>query len=411
VSAEARPAAEPVRSTLITGIGELVTCDASQGDGSPLGVIHDAALVTDTDGRIAWVGSAADAPGGTDDRIDVAGAAVIPGFVDSHTHLVFAGERSAEFSARMAGEPYTGGGIATTVAATRAASDEGLRGSAQRRLREMHASGTTTIETKTGYGLDVETEARIAKVSRGLTREVTFLGAHVVPPEYAHDRDAYVDLVCGDMFEAVFKYTRWVDVFCDEGAFTAEETRRILRHAAQNAKLLRLHGNQLGHGPGAQIAAEFQVSSLDHCTYLTAEDIAGLRDGGVVATLLPAAEFSTRSRYADARALLDAGVTVALATDCNPGSAYVTSMPFVIALAVREYRMTPDEALLAATRGSALSLERDDVGRLAPGTCADFAVLDAPSHLHLAYRPGSPLVAQTWIGGAPVFTRRSGGLS
>ena len=394
--------ASPARSTLITGIGELVTCDSSMGDGSPLGVLHDAALVADADGRIAWVGSAADAPGGTDDRVDVAGAAVIPGFVDSHTHLVFAGERSAEFAARMAGEPYTGGGIATTVAATRAASDDELRERAFVRLAEMHAFGTTTIETKSGYGLEVETEMRLMRIGRALTRDNTFLGAHVVPPEYANDRAAYVDLVRGPMLDACRKYMRWIDVFCDRGAFTAEETRAVLRAGAEAGVLLRMHGNQLEHGPGAQIAAEFAVSSLDHCTHLTADDIAGLRDAGVVATLLPAAEFSTRSPYADARALLDAGVTVALATDCNPGSAYVTSMPFVIALAVREMRMTPAEALFAATRGSALSLERDDVGRLSPGASADFAVLDAPSHLHIAYRPGSQLVSQTWIGGRQV---------
>ena len=395
-------AASPARSTLITGIGELVTCDSSQGDGSPLGVLHDAALVTDVDGSVAWVGSAADAPGGTDDRVDVEGRAVVPGFVDSHTHLVFAGERSAEFAARMAGEPYTGGGIAITVAATRAASDDELRAGAERRLAEMRASGTTTIETKSGYGLEVETETRLMRIGRALTRDNTFLGAHVVPPEYANDRAAYVELVCGPMLDACRKYMRWIDVFCDRGAFTADETRAVLRAGAEAGVLLRMHGNQLEHGPGAQIAAEFAVSSLDHCTHLTADDITGLRDAGVVATLLPAAEFSTRSAYPDARALLDAGVTVALATDCNPGSAYVTSMPFVIALAVREMRMTPAEALFAATRGSALSLERDDIGRLSPGASADFAVLDAPSHLHIAYRPGSQLVAQTWIAGRQV---------
>ena len=397
------------RSTLITNIAELVTCDPSLGDGSALGVLHDAALVMDVDGRIAWLGSATEASSDADARVDAAGAAVIPGFVDSHTHLVFAGERSEEFAARMAGEPYTGGGIATTVAATRAASDDELRASAERRLAEMHASGTTTIETKSGYGLEVETEARIMRIGRALTRENTFLGAHVVPPEYAHDRAAYVDLVCGPMLDACRKYMRWIDVFCERGAFDADETRAVLRAGAEAGVLLRMHGNQLEHGPGAQIAAEFAVSSIDHCTHLTADDIMGLRDAGVVATLLPAAEFSTRSPYADARALLDAGVTVALATDCNPGSAYITSMPFVIALAVREMRMTPAEALFAATRGSALSLERDDIGRLVPGARADLVVLDAPSHLHLAYRPGSPLVAQTWIGS--VLVHSTGGLS
>ena len=392
-------------TTLITGIGELVTCDATLGDGSALGLLHDAAMVVGGDGTTAWVGSADDAPA-TDERVDVDGRAVVPGFVDSHTHLVFAGERSAEFAARMAGEPYTGGGIMTTVTATRAASDEELRGGAERRLAQMHASGTTTIETKSGYGLEVETETRIMRVSRGLTRENTFLGAHVVPPEYANDRGAYVALVCGPMLDSCRRYLRWIDVFCDRGAFDADETRTILRAGAEAGVLLRLHGNQLGHGPGAQIGAEFAVSSVDHCTHLTADDITALRDAGVVATLLPAAEFSTRSVYPDARALLDAGVTVGLATDCNPGSAYVTSMPFVMALAVREMHMTPAEALLAATRGGAAALERTDIGALGPGCSADFVVLNAPSHVHLAYRPGSNLVAQTWIAGRRVVGER-----
>ena len=393
--------AGPGRSLLVTGIGELVTCDSTLGDGSQLGVVRDAALVADVDGHVAWVGSASTAPA-ADERVDVGGRSVVPGFVDSHTHLVFAGDRSAEFAARMAGEPYTGGGIMTTVAATRAANDDELAAGAQVRVAEMHAHGTTTIEIKSGYGLDLETEPRILKVGRAFTREMTFLGAHVVPPEYASDRAAYVDLVCGPMLDACFKYVRWVDVFCDEGAFTAEETRQVLRAGAQAAKLLRLHGNQLGYGPGAQVAAEFAVSSLDHCTYLTDDDIAALRDAGVIATLLPGAEFSTRSPYPDARRLLDAGVTVALATDCNPGSSYVTSMPLMIALAVREMHMAPAEALYAATTGSALSLERTDIGRLSPGARADFAVLEAPSYTHLAYRPGSDLVVQTWIAGQRV---------
>ena len=397
------------RSTLITNIGELVTCDERLGDGSPLGVLRDAALVI-ADGRVAWVGEAGGASmPATDACVDAAGRAVIPGFVDSHTHLVFAGDRSAEFAARMSGEPYTGGGIATTVAATRAAGDDELRASADRRLSEMHALGTTTIETKSGYGLDVETETRIMRMGRALTRENTFLGAHVVPPEYARDRAAYVALVCGPMLDSCRRYMRWIDVFCDRGAFDADEARAVLRAGAEAGVLLRMHGNQLEYGSGAQIAAEFAVSSVDHCTYLTDDDITGLRDAGVVATLLPAAEFSTRSPYPDARRILEAGVPVALATDCNPGSSYVTSIPFVIALAVRDMHMTPAEALLAATRGGASALERDDIGRLSPGAPADLVVLDAPSHLHIAYRPGSPLVAQTWIGGGLVHS--TGGLS
>lgn len=387
-------------STLITGIAELVTNDPSLGDGSSLGMLHAAALVLDGE-RVAWAGRAADAPS-ADHRVDVEGRAVVPGFVDSHTHMVFAGERSAEFAARMAGEPYTGGGIMTTVAATRAASTDELRSGAARRLAEMRSSGTTTVEAKSGYALTVDGERRLLEVSRESTDETTFLGAHVVPAEYAGDRDAYLALVCGEMLEACAAHARWIDVFCDKGAFSGEETRRVLAAGVAAGLLPRLHGNQLEHGPGAAIAAEFGAASVDHCTHLTAEDVAALRDAGVVATLLPGADFSTRSPYPDARALIDAGVTVALATDCNPGSSYVTSMPLCVALAVREMRMTPAEALWSATAGGARALRRDDVGRLAAGASADFAVLQAPSHVHLAYRPGSRVVASTWKSGGRI---------
>jgi imidazolonepropionase len=315
---------------------------------------------------------------------------------------VFAGDRAAEFAARMAGEPYTGGGIATTVAATRGASDDRLRTGTAARLREMHANGTTTVEIKSGYGLDVANEARILRIAREFTAETTFLGAHVVPPEFASDRAAYVELVCGDMLAACAPHARWVDVFCDIGAFDAEETRAVFSAGVGAGLMPRLHGNQLGFGPGAQIAAEFGAASLDHCTYLTDDDIAALAEADVVATLLPGVEFSTRSPYPDARRLLDAGVTVALATDCNPGSAYVTSMPLMIALAVREMHLTPAEALHAATVAGARALRREDIGRLTPGARADVAMLDAPSHVHLAYRPGTPLVSQTWVGGEAV---------
>jgi len=401
-----------VTTTLITNIGELVTCDAAfaretaAGAGAPaaasadtalVGILHDAALVIDGD-RIAWIGFAADAPD-ADRRVDAAGRAVVPGFVDSHTHLIFDGERSAEFAARMAGEPYTGGGIATTVAATRAASTERLRAGAARRMAELTALGTTTVEIKSGYGLNVADEARILEIAREFTPETTFLGAHVVPAEYAHDRAAYVDLVCGEMLTACAPFARWVDVFCDTGAFSADEARRVLEAGIAKGLMPRLHGNQLDHGPGAQLAAEFQAASVDHCTHLTDDDIAALRDAGVVATLLPGAEFSTRSPYPDARRLLDAGVTVAIATDCNPGSAYITSMPLMIAMAVRDMHLSPAQALLAATAGGAAALRRTDIGRLVPGCSADVVMLDAPSHLHLAYRPGSPLVARVWIRG------------
>jgi imidazolonepropionase len=389
-----------MRTTLFAGIGELVTCDPSLGEGTALGILHDAALVAEG-GAVAWVGRAQDAPA-ADERVDCGGGCVAPGFVDSHTHLVFDGERSAEFAARMAGEPYTGGGIATTVEATRAAPTERLRVGAARRFAEMNAQGTTTVEIKSGYGLTVVDERRLLKIAQELTVETTFLGAHVVPPEYASDRGAYVDLVCGEMLAACAPHARWIDAFCDKGAFDEDEARRVLTAGVAAGLMPRLHGNQLAHGPGARVAAEFHAASLDHCTYLTDDDIAALRDVGVVATLLPGAEFCTRSPYPDARRLLDAGVTVAIATDCNPGTSYVTSMPFCAALAVREMRMTPAEALWAATAGGAAALRRSDIGRLSPGAWADLVVLNAPSFTHLAYRPGSNLVARTFRCGARI---------
>ena len=384
-------------TTLITGIGELVTCDATQGDGSALGVLHDAALVIEG-GYIAWVGPARLAPA-ADDRVDVEGRSVIPGFVDGHTHLVFAGERSAEFAARMAGDPYTGGGIMTTVAATRAASTDKLRKNARRLLREMTASGTTTVEIKSGYGLTVADERRLLEVARELTAETTFLGAHVVPAEYADDRAGYVALVTGEMLEACAPLARWIDVFCDSGAFDETETRTVLAAGVAAGLLPRLHGNQLEHGPGVRLAVEFGAASVDHCTHLSGADVESLAASDVVATLLPGADFSTRGPYPDARRLIEAGVNVALATNCNPGSSYVTSMPLCIALAVREMHMTPAEALRAATAGGARALRRDDIGHLAPGASADLAILDAPSFVHLAYRPAAPLVSSVWRAG------------
>lgn len=384
-------------STLITGIGELVTNEPDLGDGSPLGLLHGAALVMDA-ATVAWVGHAREAPD-ADERVDVEGRCVIPGFVDSHTHLVFAGERSAEFAARMAGEPYTGGGIATTVAATRAASDGDLRAHTARLRDEMLALGTTTVEIKSGYGLNAADEARILRIAREFTEETTFLGAHVVPAEYASDRDAYVDLVCGDMLAACAPHARWIDVFCDRGAFTGEEARRVLQAGMAAGLRPRLHGNQLEDGPGVRLAVELGAASVDHCTFVNATDIETLAASDTVATLLPAAEFSTRSPYPDARRLLDAGVTVAIATDCNPGSSYVTSMPLCIALAVREMSMTPAEALWAATAAGARALRRMDIGRLGVGASADLAVLEAPSYAHLAYRPGAALARSVRLGG------------
>lgn len=452
-------------SVLLTNIGELVTNDPAHGGSGPglaggtgfvpdgLGIVPDAAVVID-EGRIAWTGPASSAPA-ADDVVDLAGRCVLPGFVDSHSHTVFAGDRAAEFAARMTGEPYTGGGIATTVAATRAASEDDLRTRGRALVREMLAQGTTTVEIKSGYGQDIATEARTLRIARELTPETTYLGAHTVPAEYADDRAGYIGLVTGPMLAACAPHARWVDVFCEPAAPTAfdeDEARTVLLAGLRAGLGARVHGNQLAAGPGVRLAVEVGAASVDHCTHLTDADVdalaaswsgatsggfgpggarsadvgpGGVRsaepgDGrpadvrprggrpadvgpgaglGTVATLLPAVEFSTRSPYPDARRLIAAGVPVALATDCNPGSGYSSSMPFVVALAVREMRMSPAEALWSATAGGAAALRRDDVGHLGVGARADLTVLDAPSHTYLSYRPGVPLIHQVWQAG------------
>ena len=389
-------------SLLITRIGELMTnapCGMSDEPGE-FAVINDAALVIE-DERIAWTGSSARAPA-ADAVVDAAGRAVLPGFVDSHAHLVFAGDRSAEFAARMAGEPYAAGGIRSTVAATRAASDAELRAGLHRLVSEMLRQGTTTFECKSGYGLTVADEARSVALAAEVTAEVTYLGAHVVPPEYEGDSGRYVELVCGPMLDACAPHSRWVDVFCERGAFGADEARAVLAAGQARGLLPRVHANQLGQGPGVTVAVEAGAASADHCTFLSDADVAALASSGTVATLLPGAEFGTRQPYPDARRLLDAGVTVALATDCNPGSSYTSSLPFCVALAVRDMGMTTAEAAWAATAGGARALRRTDVGFLAPGARADLIMLDAPSHAHLAYRPGVPLVRAVWQGGRRV---------
>jgi imidazolonepropionase len=388
-------------SVLLTGIGELVTNDPTIGDRTPLGLIHDAALVVDGN-RVGWVGERIHAPD-ADTSVDVAGRAVIPGFVDSHSHLVFAGDRAAEFAARMTGEPYTAGGIRTTVAATRAATDETLTETVGRLVAEMTRQGTTTVEIKSGYGLTAHDESRALAVARAFTEETTYLGAHVVPSEYVDDVAAYVDLVTGPILEAARPYARWIDVFCEQGAFDADQARAILSAGAAVGLGARVHANQLGPGPGVQVACEAGAASADHCTHLTDADIDALATSGVVATLLPGVEFSTRSPYPDARRLLGAGATVAIATDCNPGSCFTSSMPLCVALAVREMRMSPAEALWSATLGGARALRLDSVGHLGVGAVADLVVLDAPSYLHLAYRPGVPLVASVWRGGRVAY--------
>jgi imidazolonepropionase len=388
-----------VSSLAISGISELTTNDPTLGEGR-LGRLHDAGIVID-EGRVAWVGPSARTPP-ADRHLPAAGRAVTPGFVDSHTHLVFAGERSAEFEARLAGTPYTGGGIAATVSATRAASTAELREHSAGLHLAMRRGGTTTVEAKSGYDLTVDGERRLCEVASELTEEVTFLGAHVVPDEYADDRDGYVELVGGAMLEACRDFVRWVDVFCESVAFTVDETRAIAQRAQSVGLGVRLHGNQLGHSGGVALAVELGAASVDHCTYLAASDVEALAHTDTVATLLPTADLFTRSPSADARALLDAGATVALATDCNPGTSYVTSMGLVLALAVASLSMTVDEALWSATRGGALALRRPDLGQLGLGAHGDLVVLDAPRAAHLAYRPGIDLAALVVKGGMTV---------
>jgi imidazolonepropionase len=383
-------------STLaIDRIGLLVTNDPALGEG-PLGLVRDAALVVDGD-KVAAVEPAGAA---ADERIDAAGRCVIPGFVDSHTHLVFAGDRAEEFAARMAGSPYEAGGIRVTTTATRAAGDQQLRELTARRRDEGRRAGITHLEIKSGYGLEVESERRLCEIAGDFTNDVTFLGAHAVPPAYEGRPDDYVELVCGEMLAACTPHARWIDVFCERGAFDADQSRAVLE-AGRGAGLgLRVHGNQLGPGPGVQLAIEMGAASVDHCTYLEEADIEALAASETVATFLPATDFSTRQPYPDARRAIDAGAKVAIATNTNPGSSNTTAIGFCIALAVREMGMTVEEALAAATIGGAAALELTDRGRLTPGTRADAAILDAHNYADLVYRPGVPLVAATMVGGA-----------
>ena len=378
------------RSLSIDNIGSLITNDPALGRG-PLGIIDNASVVI-VDGVVDHVG-----PSGAlaDDRIDADGACVLPGFVDSHTHLVFAGDRAEEFTARMAGEPYDGGGIRVTTDATRSMSSDALDGLVRQRLAEAHSAGTTTIEIKSGYGLNVVDETRSVEIARRYTTESTFLGAHLLPAEFAGRADDYIHLVCNEMLDAAKPHAKWVDAFCETGAFDADQSRAVLEAGRAAGLGLRLHGNQLGHGPGVQLAVDCGCASVDHCTYLSDSDIEALAGSDTVATFLPAADFSTRQPYADARRVIDAGASVALASNCNPGSSYTTSISFCIAIAVRDMGMTIDEAVQAVTLGGAAALRRTDIGRLTPGSAGHATILDAPTHHHLAYRPGVPLIRQT----------------
>ena len=387
-------------ATLYSGIESLVTNDLALDKGI-LGELEQAAFI-EQDGQIVWVGASKDAPD-ADTEVNLEGKSVIPGFVDSHAHLVFAGDRAKEFEARMSGKNYSASGIMTTVHATRAASDEQLDENIATRAIEMYRSGITTFETKSGYGLNVADELRSVRLAVQHTEDVTFMGAHVVPEEFKNKRDEYVSLVMGEMLESCAPYSRWIDVFCDQGAFDYEESKAILEAGIAQGLLPRIHANQLAQGRGVELAVELGCASADHCTHLSSNDIELLASSNTVATLLPGAEFSTRAEYPDAKRLWDAGVSVALATDCNPGSSYTTSMPFCIAVAVRDMHFTPEQALWSATMGGAKALQREDVGMLAVGKSADFVILDAPSFRHIAYRPGVDLIQETVISGTSIY--------
>ncbi|MEY4553960.1 MAG: hypothetical protein RL197_387 [Actinomycetota bacterium] len=382
-----------MRSVAFTNIGSLVTNDEGLDLGL-LGELHNAAVVVE-EGLVVWVGDAGSTPE-ADNQIDVQGGTLLPGFVDSHAHLMFAGDRASEFSARMAGEPYAAGGIRTTVSATRAATDAELEANLGRLTAEMRASGITTFETKSGYGLTVEDEARALRIASKHTTETTFLGAHVVPSEFEGRADDYVALVTGEMLNRVAGSAKWIDVFCDRGAFTVEQAREILTAGKAAGLQPRIHANQLQQGGGIQLAVEMDCASADHCTHFDQRDIDALAGSNTVATLVPGAEFSTRAQYPDARKLWDAGVDVALATDCNPGSSYTTSMPFCIAVAVRDMHFTVEQAIWSATMGGAKALRRSDIGAIRVGMNANFVQLNSPNALHLAYRPGVNLVNKTY---------------
>ena len=392
--------------TLITGISELRTVSA-------LGTIKNAALLFDA-GVITWVGPADHLPAEADaaEHIDIEGRAVLPGWVDSHTHMVFDGNRAEEFEARMAGESYAAGGIAVTMEATRTAGFDRLDQLVAQRIAAGHAGGTTTFETKTGYGLNVESEVEAAKVASRHVDEVTFLGAHLVPP--GEDAEAYIDQVVGPMLDGVKEHVQWIDVFCERGAFNEEQSRRVLEAGKAAGLGARVHGNQLGEGPGVTLAVEMGAASVDHVNYLSDEDVALLAGSQTVATLLPACDLSTREPLAPGRKLLDAGATVAIASNLNPGTSFTSSMNFCVTTAVLQQHLTLDEAIEAATTGGAKALLRHNVGggkdpqgrpakgTLVPGAAADLHILDADNAINLAYRPGMPITWQTWVAGERV---------
>jgi imidazolonepropionase len=387
-----------VSSVAFTNIATLVTNDPSIGNGD-LGLLQNATVVVEN-GLISAISTSI--PSGVDQEMDCSGKTLLPGFVDSHSHLIFAGDRADEFSARAHGQKYTAGGIASTVKATRLATDSTLHTNAQRLLDEALATGTTTMEIKSGYGLTEKDELRSIEVAAQFTDETTLLAAHVIPEEFASNPDAYVKLITESIIPA--SRAKWIDVFCDRGAFSVEQSEVILRSGIAHGMLPRIHANQLEAGKGVQLAVALNAASADHLSNSSSADIELLASSQTVATLLPGAEFSTHLQTNLGRKFLDAGATVAIASDCNPGSSYTTSMPFCIAAAVSLLGFTVEEAVLAATLGGAKALRRDDIGQLRIGNRADLVLLTAPSYIHLAYRPGVNLVHSTYKSGRAVTT-------
>jgi imidazolonepropionase len=390
---------------VVRNIGRLHTM---QGSGT--GVVTDAALVA-RDGRVSWAGPQADLPSVefTDPvrEVDARGAVVVPGFVDAHTHLVWAGTRREEFVARLAGESYDGGGIRTTVSATREATDAVLLALALARAASAMATGTTTMEIKTGYGLTPAEELRhldvIAALSASLSLQVepTYLGAHVVPA--GAEPEAYVAEVIDTIPAAAAHGARWVDVFCDEGVFTVDQARRILLAGAEQGLGLRLHAEEIAHTGAAGLAAELGCASADHLEHVTPQDAAAMAQAGVVGVLLPTVTLSLRTfAFGQYAVLREAGVELAIATDCNPGTSWCESMPYAIQLACLVYGMPVGDALRAATRGGAAALRRDDVGHLGVGARADFAILATDHEADLVAHLGGDAVTATYSAGERV---------
>jgi imidazolonepropionase len=401
---------------LLTGAGQLVTCDPAQGEG-PLGLVERGAVAAAA-GRVVYAGPEAGLAGrdvAAATRLDAGGRAVVPGFVDAHTHLVFAGDRADEFAARLRGVGYeaalaAGGGINRTVRDTRAATDAELEATAARRLATALAYGTTTLEAKSGYGLTTHDERRsleaLARLALLSPVEVvpTFLGAHLIPEEYAADRDGYLDLLEREMLPACAPLAEFVDAFCDRGALTVEESRRVLEAGFRHGLRGKLHANELGATGGATLAAELGCVSADHLLFCDQQEAKALAAAGTVAVLLPGTSFLLRTgRAAPVQVMRDAGVTLALGTDCNPGTCYSESMQLMVALACVHGGLTPEEAVLAATDGAARAVGRGGrVGRLAPGAACDLVVLAGRSYLDLAYHLGVNLAATVVKGGAVV---------